>query len=400
MTKCLLMFAMVIAALAIGGRVLADEFKVTPSISVKEDYNDNVLYSVDNVQHDFLTTLSPGLTFLNRTERMELTINGGLDHRIYSKNTELNATDQTCQGNIRYVFDPKNTFAAKAGYVQDSSADRDFETTGLPLTTLKRNRQTYGASWDYIFTEIAVASLSYDYGNDTYEGDRYSDLESHSAGIMFVRDLSYFAQSTKGRLHFGYSRYLQTNLSVENYSATLGFSRDLSEKWSVMLDAGARYTRSWFKVYQYSPVPPFPLQSSDERNRDRGGIGALALAYKGERTTGELSLSYDLAPASGRSGTAERTSATLNINHRFTYELKGGISAGYYKNKSQEGDFSTSSIDEELFRISPSIRYEFNNDARLEASYNFSKTWYHVDHSQAERNLFSLRFYIQYDLIK
>ncbi|OPY73587.1 MAG: hypothetical protein A4E63_00950 [Syntrophorhabdus sp. PtaU1.Bin050] len=367
---------------------------------MKEDYNDNVLYSVDNVQHDFLTTVSPGLTFLNRTERMGLTVTGRLDHRIYSKDTELNATDQTFQGDFRYVPDPRNTFTAKAGYVQDSSPDRDFETTGLPLTTLKRHRQTYGASWDYVFTETAMVSLSYDYGNDTYEGDSYSDLESHSAGIIFIRDLSYFAKPTKGRLHFGYGRYLQSGLRTENYSSTLGFSRDLSEKWSVMLDAGARYTSSRFKVYQYSPIPPFPLQSDDEKNRDWGGVGALALSYKGERMTGELSLSYDLAPASGRSGTAERTSVTLNINRRFTYELGGGVSAGYYKNRSGEGDFSTSSIDEESFRVSPGLRYEFNNDARLEASYDFSKTWYHVEHRQVERNLISLRFYIQRDLIK
>ena len=54
----------------------ADEFKLTPSLAVKEEYNDNILYTQTDIQKDFITTISPGLALTDRTERMDLSYAG------------------------------------------------------------------------------------------------------------------------------------------------------------------------------------------------------------------------------------------------------------------------------------------------------------------------------------
>ena len=52
--------------------VLADDFKLIPSLAVREEYNDNIFGSVSDTVDDFITTISPGLELVERTERLDL----------------------------------------------------------------------------------------------------------------------------------------------------------------------------------------------------------------------------------------------------------------------------------------------------------------------------------------
>ena len=99
----------------------ADEFKLTPSLAVKEEYNDNVLYTRTNVQSDFITTISPGLALRDRTERMDIYLSGRLDRRLYSSQTDLNATDQYYQGAGKYALSPRLNLSGKAFYSDDAN---------------------------------------------------------------------------------------------------------------------------------------------------------------------------------------------------------------------------------------------------------------------------------------
>ncbi len=83
------------------------------------------------------------------------------------------------------------------------------------------------------------------------------------------------------------------------------------------------------------------------------------------------------------------------MRRRFTYELSGGMSVGYYLNKSNPGAIAGQAIDEETILVTPSMRYEFSRDMYLEASYSFTKVFYNISHNEADRNSFFVRFYIQ-----
>jgi len=113
-----------------------------------------------------------------------------------------------------------------------------------------------------------------------------------------------------------------------------------------------------------------------------------------------ISAVHDVLPASGRSGTARRTSFVFSMSRRFTYELYGTLSGGYYLNKSRQGEFSAQTIDESTIRISPGIRYQFDKDKMIEAVYTYNRSKYNVNNTKAERNLFMVRFRIQHDLFE
>jgi len=188
-------------------------------------------------------------------------------------------------------------------------------------------------------------------------------------------------------------------MKVDNYDATIGIERAFSEKWNLLFDGGTRYTKSKFNITESVLVPPFFVERK-ETNSGWGLVGQLALTYKGEKDNGNLSLSHDISPASGYSGSTERTSFAFYMSRRFTYELYGTLSGGYYINKSKAGEFSSQEIDEDTMRISPGIRYEFDKDKAIDASYVYSKTLYNVSNTEARRNTFFVRFRIQHHLFE
>jgi hypothetical protein len=386
-------------SVGIAGNAYPDEFKLTPSLSVKEEYNDNILYTQTDTQKDFIATISPGLVLTDRTERMNIFLSGRIDQRLYSKYSDLNATDQYYEGTGKYAFSPKFNLSGKVLYSRDSLPDRDFETTGLSLTNVKRKRQNYTLSGDYLLSEKTMTTFSSDYQNDVYDNLSRSDLEANTFNLGFIRDLGGFLESTKARMNMDYAKYNMPGMKVDNYEATLGIDRALNEKWNLLFDGGTRYTKSEFETTEFVLVPPFFIERT-EKNSGWGFVGQFALTYKGERDNGNLSVVHDISPASGYSGTTERTSIAFSVSRRFAYELYGTLSGGYYINKSNAGEFSTQKIDENMMRISPGIRYEFDKDKAIEASYTYNKTRYNVSNTEAQRNIFFIRFRAQHHLFE
>jgi hypothetical protein len=367
-----------------------DEFKLTPAIAVKEEYNDNILYWTSDTQHGFITTTSPELNITDKTERMETNFSGRLDQRFYSSHGELNATDQFYEGSGRYALTPRLNLSGKVFYSQDSNPDRDLNVTGLALTNVQRARQNYTASGDYLLSEKTMTTFSYDYLKDNYDSPTYTDLEANTMGLGFIHNLSRFMQSTKARGNIVYANYNMTGAQIDNYEATIGINRALNEKWNLLLDGGARYTDT--KISVHVPV------DAEEKSQGWGAIGQLALTYAGEVSNASITIKHDILPASGNTGASERTSSSFSANRKFTYELSSGLSGGYFVNKASSGELSATKIDEESIWISPSVRYKLTKDAYVEASYAYNKTWYHVTQETAERNLFQLRLRVQYDV--
>ena len=73
-------------------------------------------------------------------------------------------------------------------------------------------------------------------------------------------------------------------------------------------------------------------------------------------------------------GVTERTGAFLDLTYRFTYELSGTFATSYIRNKADRGEFGTLGIDTDTYYFTPGIRYAFNKDITLDASYNFLRS--------------------------
>lgn len=377
---------------------VADEVKIVPSISVKEEYTDNILYSITDTTNDFITTLSPGLSYIRNTERMQLDLSGRADRRIYACHSELDATDQYYDGRFQYSFTERLKATGTAHYSEDSQPDRDLATTGFAFTGVTRKRQNYEVSSEYFLSEILMARGTYTYQNDLYDNIRYPDMEQHQFNLGFVHDLSYFMQKTQARMNIGYARYNIPDFKVDNYECTAGINRALNEKFNLLVDAGVRHTRSRYNYQDFMFVPPFIVYRHDS-NEDWGGVGQLALTYKGEASSGELKVNHDIMPASGRSGATERSAFVMGMKVRISYELMFAFSAGYFINKSKSGQYSVQNIDEDSVWVNPSLVYDYSKDVSISFSYTYNRIHYNLDNNNAERNLFQIRYRLQHEFL-
>lgn len=367
-----------------GPRAWGDEFRVTPSLAARDEYNSNVFFTTGARTDSFILTVSPRLEVSDRTERMNARFDGGVDKRFFTADTGLDTLDQTYRGQLGYRF--SNTFglSGDASFRREGLPDRDIEATGLVAGT-RSDRQSLSVSADYALSEKTGAGLSYGYERLDYKSQANLDSEQHTVGLGFIHDLGQSFPNTKARANLGYSRSMFTGLDVENYTVTVGFSRQVHELWSVLADVGARYTRSEIDVLT---------------SNDTGWIAKIALAYKGERDTGNLSFYRDVTVAAGRGGAAERTAVTLDLAHRGSYEFTGLFSTGYYVNRSEAGQFSSQAIDERTIRIRPALRYAATKNIDVEAAYQYTRVLYRQVDAEASQNVVYLRAALRYPVVE
>ena len=365
----------------------ADEFKLIPSISVREEYNDNIFFDDHGEIDDWITTISPGLKLIERTDRLDLNLSA-LGHGIvYADNDDLNDFDQDYSGNISYRITPQLRVSADAGYKVDSRRDRDIETTGLVMSSKDRKRYRGGLSGEYVLTEKTAASLSYSYDRDDFDDPEEVDYKYHSSNLGFTHDLSEFFPRTVGRMNFGYAYYDSSDTTIDTYSGTLGFSWAMTEVFNLLIDLGTRYTRSDFRVAGLDPFNPFLIITHNEKDHGWGGVGNVALSYKGEVTTASLSALKDVRPASGDRETTDRTSFLFKISRRFAEKFSAHLSGEYFLNKADAGELSRTDVDEQTISIRPGLSCEIIDNLILTASYTFTRLKDKEDNTEPERNL-------------
>jgi hypothetical protein len=395
-TKKILIGLVVGVALFSGMRASADRRELDLFLGAKEEYNDNIFFSYDDPVDDFITTLSGGLKFLNQTERTDLYLSAIVARLIYSDDKDLDATDQYYKGRFGYRFTPRLGANIDAAYSKDSRPDRDVAESGLILSTVPRQIQNYGAAVDYALTEITASNLYYRYTRQDFEPRRanpdFPDYRAHRAGLGFAHQLDQYLANATGRLNFGYNRftYPETNTETKVVIGTVGLAYDVTEKWRLLIDVGPDYYDSSFKVF-----------GRDFTYSGWGGTGTLQFAYTGEVTGSSLTLFHGIEPASGRDGSAQRTSAILDAFYRFAERGRTGLSTGYYINKANSGELALLPLDEHTFRIRPWLRFDIIFDKLyLEASYTYSYVKDRIRDRNTDRNLVWLQLGLDWPILE
>ena len=396
---------LVIATLLPAATACADEFRLMPSASLKEEYNDNIYLDVRNQTRDFITTVSPGVEIYDRTERFEGSLLTKLNSLYYADSTGLDHVDQYYSGNGSYQFTPSLLAKGAAGYIVDSRPDRLLLTTGLVLKATVRHQETGTGSAEYSLGEKSALALSYSFEEDRWNSKTVPNFTGNFAQASFTYDISSLLKNTKARATVGYNNYSfaysSKSIPIESYSGTIGATTALNEKLTVSVDAGATRTTSDVTRVQLVPVGPFVLGFLETGTEtDWAPTGVATLAYRGEKTTADLTAGYQVLPAMGSAGTTNRTYATFSASHRLTYELSGTLSCQYFYNKSTQTGIGISQIDSGVFSFSPGLRYEFTRDFFLEGTYTYTRIDNNVNNTSASRNQFMLRLTLQHRLLE
>jgi predicted porin len=418
-----------------------DELCFVPTVAVKEESNSNILLATDggDVRSDYITTLSPGFQLTDRTERLDSLLSLRLDQLHYTRNKDLNATNQIYSGSIRYaatelldlsvdasylkVFNPSlwtgwvynsgpppgtvipviivppppppGDPGGGSGGVGGGSNTSTFQNPALPLIAAPVTRIASSMSADYRLTEKTSLMAGYQFGQSYYERPKYHDT-SHDANAGIAVDLSAYLPRTQGRLNTGYSQYILPNSRTINVMGTIGFSHNLSEMWKIYIDGGIRLTES--EIWANVPVPPSQTPPSaylvvDEHLKDWGRVGHLSLNYRDEYMGAGLLYTYDFTMASlaqGYQAPAERNALSLTIRYQVTKELSASLGASYSTYR-HPVNIAADTFKQDSVSMSPRLRYDLSRDLALEASYERSRFNYKALGTDANREVFFIR---------
>lgn len=378
----------------------AQQWQLLGTLSVKEEYSDNLFFDDKSPVDDFITTVTPGLQIRRNTERLQLGLVARMERLTYMSEGDMDATEQYYEGSFGLALTPRLSLTGRAGYEKNSRPDRDLETTGLVVRTTKSERYSYDLSGNYRISDAMTGTLSYSYINTRYEGEENGDTESHGLNFALSRDLGFFLPMSQGRVSLGYNRNIYKDATDDNYQLRVGFNQNFSETWSLSLDVGGSYTRSRFDVREirYTPDPVWVRR--EEETSDWGAIGKAALSWKGESSGVTFFLSRDVSPAGDRGTSTTRTAVGWSMTGQFTADLSGSLSGRYFLNEADPKQYSQAEIDEESYSVNVGVRYVLTDDFGVEASYSYTKIQDNVDETDAERNLFMVRFYVQHAFLE
>lgn len=358
------------------------ELSLTPSLMAKEEYNDNIFLATGARRDDFITTLTPALELSSRTERRDTGLSGGINWLKYSRNSSSDSVDYFVNGTGGYKASERLALSAGASYVRNSRPDQIDPATGLTINS-ENSVQSYQAGGSYMATEKSRVSLSYGYSQQDYVRSGYIGSSQHqaSAGLSHTLD-----PQTSLEEEFSFNRQLTDISQVDNYSATVGMAYKLRELWSLSLKAGGRYTRSDLTVGAMDNIS----------SKDWGWVGNLSFIYSGERLNGAVSFNHDVSLAAGRTGSTQRTGGSLTLGDRFTHDLSGDVNFGYFRNKSNQEQFSVLAIDENTLELNCRLHYDINDDMALEANYYHADIDYSQSGTRAKQNTIMLRLVMRH----
>jgi len=378
-------------------RVDAAELQIEPSLSLTGEYNDNIFFSSEE-EADLITTLSPGLDLLRRSERFSGKLSGRLGIFHYLDNDDLDAVDQDYGGRMSYRFADRTRARLWAGYVQDNRPDRDIEETGLVQGNEQRERIDFGAGGVYQTSETGFADLSYRYENTDYEGPEFADSSIHTLNLLQYWSGAAGSRRWQPRLGLGYARGDFETSTVDTMSGTVGGRWDASELLWLQADFGVRYTRTDFQ--SVSLQPPGVIVATEEISRDWSGVVDLTAVYTVERSSLRVGFVHDLRNAPGRGGTVQRTELKTLLEHRFTERLRGDLDLRYIINSGEQGTVTVVETDNRSLRIQPSLAFDLDRHWSFEALYRFVLVDDRVDDSRADQNVFFARIRWRWPLLE
>lgn len=370
--------------LAYAAAVPAAQTALTPSLSVMQEYTDNLFTSSSHRVNTFITHARPAIRVTGRNELLSGSLAARLDAMHYSRDSQMDKVDQIYEGNGTWRLTPLLALAADASYRRESWPDREIESSGQPLTSASQ-RHNYGARAEYRVGELTAVILDYRYERIDYtRDDALSDVTAHSLGAALGYDAQRLLSRLKLRSALRFSRSEYTASLTENYELSVGGSMQLNELWSLSVDTGGRYTRT---ELQAASLPTYSMTHNGAGWTFRGAID-----YAGEKFNGSLAYARELSNASGSYGTSvERNIVTLNMRQRISYQLFALAGAGYYRSNADSVSSLLVNADETGVRGSLSLRYEFNRSVAADLGYEC----FRLDNDSPDGTAFRNKLFVQ-----
>lgn len=290
------------------------EYNITPNITIREEYNDNIYLTSSGEIDDFITTVTPGVSLSYKRDFLTLTMNYGLAFLFYAKHSDLDQTSltQTQQANIDTTFTPYRDilFVKLTDVYQRVPIDqRNQVALGNPFVNLTDTNDFHINPYlVYPLTGTLMWNLGYTYENLWYRSDEGNNAETHTVTTGLTKA---FSSKLSASIMYSYLFFLPTStgtlstpgpyITTEAYdqqTVNLATTYKISQKFSLSGSVGETITDYSVSKDFNSTSPVYQFQANYQlTNKLALGAGYLENfvnsiddgQYKNRSITGTLS---------------------------------------------------------------------------------------------------------------
>ncbi len=304
---------------------------------------------------------------------------GGMDHKIYSENSDLDATSWRIKGMFQYALPAGLSFRVSDQYLRErdkydigSFLPQDFTVDQGNLivsSTPSRIRDYYSnrASLDVNLDMSERFNAGFNYTNFFLDYDDNINNWLNRSDNQFSGSVS-FKYSPKTSYFVGYSQAFisyETDTSNDSEYANLygGINWKGSAKTSLSASGG-------YQVKKYDNI--------DKEDHDSFMMNANLYYLLTDKTKISLGLDKSLEESDSLSSRGKDSiAATLTYSQEFTYRMNGYCNFRYQYNdyegfNREDNDlFASEARKDTLFKVKPGIRYQFRDWLMTELAYSF-----------------------------
>lgn len=371
-----------IAALALtiaSGCAVAAEWAAEPSVSLRQEYNDNINLSPLPHKAVWGTILSPSITFSGKSETLEVSGGAQLNFNRYTGAKGLDSDDRIFAFGSQYINE-RNTWGLNVTSRRDSTHATEQASTGNVLPRAQRNALIITPSWTHSLTDRLTLRLEYTLNNVTYDDGASIGLVDFKSKEAVASAAYLLTDTDKLTLSWAHSKSTSVGSSVSNtdeiragathaFSETLqgdaqvGVRRTTSTYFTDVYSCpGGEYLRKFGSVYYcgiYDYLGGFHgnlAQLVDPRTSTRGTSLNLGLSKKiGDVDLLTARLSRNISP-SGRGLLIETDHLSLGYSKRFSETLSGSINTDLYRNRYP----AIANYGSQYFTIAPSLSWQLS----------------------------------------
>jgi hypothetical protein len=330
--------------------VMAYEYTANVSLSLSEEYNDNIFLAHSNRDSDFITHVSPGIDLSIRSLNSELRLVYSPSFSYYTSHDELNETAHRFTANGNFTLSNKLSLTLTDTYVKSSEISdiRAIPDLG-PITARTELRlHTVNGNISYRLRENLSYTLGASYFDTDYKEPGFSELRSYSGNMGLSYRHSERTTFSANVRYIGYDYRPISDATEQDYS--LGITYLITPTLTLGLTGGATITKI-----------------EDTGKSDTGFSGGVNLTKRFERGTATLSCSQSVIAGVETGVPLRDQTVSLRLTRPITNQLAASISASYGNFESIE----TNDYDTNVTSFNTDLTYSFRPWASLLLSYSY-----------------------------
>jgi hypothetical protein len=362
----------------------AESYYLTPVFRADERYYSNLFLREKPLQDNWITTLSPGLSFGILNEDSSLTSNFTWNHLFYTNQSELDIDEQLFSLGYQHQPTERLQWGIDGSYNNRSSLNTEGTINGLLFTQVMSKQLNLAPSISYGLDERNSLAVDYSYNNTDYDESQNSALTDYDYHQLSGTYSHLYSERDKLSVTLSSSRYKSTlqDQTIFNHVAQLGWQHSFEEQWTSALSAGLNYSQTSVTVPLLTPVlfqgriiyvdPATGVSSAKQRYKDQesGGFGAIynaSIKKIFERGSATLTASQNQSATSG--GLQTQTRITLDTEYAVDDRWNTGFSTGYstYETTGQQNSLNNRTS----YSFSPRITWKWTPELNLLLSYTF-----------------------------